>query len=200
MASSLSLPPAITLRPRYVPHRKLNPSTTTTSIRFSITNSNIPSTPAPPPPPEASEAELELRKKAALLRDGRGAAVSLPEPPNFQIGWKRTIEINHEKPKGWAIADFIDKLEGRMGRQYGSTELLAKVGRIVSERAREEAEVLLAGGEVEDRMVTELYRVLKLIEMDLEMVKAAVRDETLAQRIEQARSRCRQAIRVALSF
>nr|AKH05266.1 chlororespiratory reduction 41 [Habenaria pantlingiana] len=161
------------------------------------------SSPAPPPNPEPlppTPVVLELRRKAALLREGRGAAVSQPEPPNYEIGWKRTKEIKNEKPKGWAIADVVEKLEGLMGRQYGSAELLAKVGSIVSERAREEADVLLAGGEVDDRMVTELHRVLKLIEMDLEMVKAAVREETLAERIEQARARCRQAIRVALSF
>ncbi|KAL0928056.1 hypothetical protein M5K25_002293 [Dendrobium thyrsiflorum] len=168
-----------------------------TIIRFSSSDLTPPSTPDPLPP---TPIVLELRRKAALLREGRGAALSQPEPPNYEIGWKRTKPINNQKPKGWAIADVVDKLEGLMGRQYGSAELLAKVGSIVAERAREEADVLLAGGEVDDRMVTELSRVLKLIEMDLEMVKAAVKEETLAERIDQARARCRQAIRIALSF
>lgn len=84
--------------------------------------------------------------------------------------------------------------------KFGSTELLAKAGTIVAERAREEAELLVAGGEVEERVATELYRVLKLIEMDMEMVKAAVKQETLKERVEQAKARCRQAILVALSF
>lgn len=87
-----------------------------------------------------------------------------------------------------------------MGREYGSKELLAKVGYIVAERAREEAEVLREGGEVEERMLTELYRVLKLMEMDFEMVKAAVKEETVKERVEVAKARCRQAILVALSF
>lgn len=88
-----------------------------------------------------------------------------------------------------------------MGRgQFGSPALLAKTGEIVAERAREEAEVLCAGGEVEERMVTELNRVLRLMEMDLAMVRAAVKEATLAERVEQARARCRQAILVALSF
>lgn len=70
------------------------------------------------------------------------------------------------------IMDFLEKLEGLiMARQYGSTALLAKVGEIVAERAREEAEVLQEEGKVEERMVTELFRVLKLMEMDLAMVK-----------------------------
>ncbi|EHA8588336.1 Potassium/sodium hyperpolarization-activated cyclic nucleotide-gated channel protein [Cocos nucifera] len=160
------------------------------------------SIPEPPPAAATTSFEVEKRVKSAILRDGRRAAkVERPEPPNFEIGWKRTKEIETEKPKGWMIADFLDKLEGLMGRQqYGSAEMLAKVGVLVAERAREEAEVLVAGGEVEERLVTELYRVLKLMEMDLEMVKAAFKEETLAQRLGQAQARCRQAILVALSF
>ncbi|KAK9673978.1 hypothetical protein RND81_12G203100 [Saponaria officinalis] len=96
--------------------------------------------------------------------------------------------------------DFLGKLEALMGMEFGSTELLAKTGEIVAERAREEAEVLLDEGKVEDRMVTELFRVLKLMEMDLAMVKAAVKEDTLNQRLEQAKARCRQAILVANSF
>ena len=123
-----------------------------------------------------------------------------PEPPNFEIGWKRTKPIQVEKPTGYVIMDFLEKLEGLMGREFGSTELLAKAGEIVAERAREEAEVLRDEGKVEERMVTELFRVLKLMEMDLAMVKAAVKEETLNERLERAKARCRQAILVANSF
>lgn len=87
-----------------------------------------------------------------------------------------------------------------MGREFGSTALLAKAGEIVAERAREEAEVLMEEGKVEERLVTELSRVLKLMEMDLAMVKGAVKEETVKERVEQARARCRQAILVANSF
>ncbi|KAM7498821.1 hypothetical protein LguiA_023235 [Lonicera macranthoides] len=55
-------------------------------------------------------------------------------------------------------------------------------------------------GKVEERLVTELSRVLKLMEMDLAMVKGAVKEETVKERVEQARARCRQAILVANSF
>lgn len=123
-----------------------------------------------------------------------------PEPPNLEIGWKRTKPIPLEKPKGYVIMDFLEKLMELMEREFGSAELLAKAGEIVAERAREEAEVLRDEGKVEDRMVTELSRVLKLMEMDLAMVKAAVKQETLDERLQQAKSRCRQAILVANSF
>lgn len=96
--------------------------------------------------------------------------------------------------------DFLEKLEELMGREFGSTALLAKAGEIVAERAREEAEVLMEEGKVEERLVTELSRVLKLMEMDLAMVKGAVKEETVKERVEQARARCRQAILVANSF
>ncbi|KAJ4982169.1 hypothetical protein NE237_033006 [Protea cynaroides] len=150
---------------------------------------------------EAESFPIEKRRKSVIIRD-RKSRVGLvkPEPPNFEIGWKRTKEIQLEKPKGYVIADFLDKLEFLMGKGYGSEELLAKTGEIVAERAREEAEILREEGAVEERLITELFRVLKLMEMDLAMVKAAVKEETLKERLEQAKARCRQAILVANSF
>jgi hypothetical protein len=38
------------------------------------------------------------------------------------------------------------------------------------------------------------------MEMDLAMVKAAVKEDTLNERLDQAKARCRQAILVAYSF
>ncbi|KAM0943862.1 hypothetical protein DsansV1_C13g0126611 [Dioscorea sansibarensis] len=162
--------------------------------------SDMPDIPPLPTPISTTGTDLERRRPSTIFRDPLRPPAKLPDPPNFQIGWKRTKEIKTEKPKGWVIADFLEKLEMLMGRDFGSKELLAKVGYIAAERAREEAEILKNGGEVEDRMVTELHRVLKLMEMDLEMVKAAVKEETLAKRLDQAKARCRQAILVALSF
>ncbi|KAF3453527.1 hypothetical protein FNV43_RR03967 [Rhamnella rubrinervis] len=144
---------------------------------------------------------IEKRRKSEIIRERKSrTGLVKPEPRNFEIGWKRTKEIKLEKPKGYVIADFLEKLEGLMGREFGSTELLAKAGEIVAERAREEAEVLRDEGEVEDRLITELFRLLRLMEMDLAMVKAAVKEETLNERLEKAKARCRQAILVALSF
>lgn len=116
------------------------------------------------------------------------------------MGWKRTVPIPLEKPVGYVIMDFLEKLEELMGKEYGSADLLAKVAEIVAERSREVAEELRDDGKVEERMVTELCRVLKLLEMDLAMVKAAVKEETLKERLQQAKARCRQAILVANSF
>lgn len=177
---------------------------------FTIKSSNN-SSPEPEPEAEAEAADdfpapplysetfpIEKRRKSEIIRERKGLVK--PEPPNFEIGWKRSKPIPLEKPKGYVIMDFLEKLEELMGKQFGSTELLAKVGEIVAERAREEAEVLRDEGKVEDRMVTELFRVLKLMEMDLAMVKAAVKEETLSERLQQAKARCRQAILVANSF
>ncbi|KAG2574711.1 hypothetical protein PVAP13_7KG340300 [Panicum virgatum] len=131
----------------------------------------------------------------------RRTALTQEEPPNYEIGWKRTKELPLEKPRGWAVADFLEKLEGLMARgRYGSGQLLGTVAGVVTERAREEAEILVAEGGVEERVVTELFRVLRLVEMDVEMVRAAVKEETVRERVETARARCRQAILVALSL
>nr|AKH05279.1 chlororespiratory reduction 41 [Pelargonium x hortorum] len=158
-----------------------------------------------PQPPESTTTSaenfpIEKRRKSEIIRERRSNKLAKPEPPNFEIGWKRTKEIITEKPKGYVIADFLEKLVQLMDLEYGSTELLAAVGEIVADRSREEAEILRDDGEVEERLVTELFRVLKLIEMDLAMVKAAVKEDTLNQRLEQAKARCRQAILVANSF
>lgn len=183
------------------PHRK--------HYYFSITTCTAPDSTQPDFPSPDSETTtsaetfpIEKRRRSEINRDRRKSETGLvkPEPPNFEIGWKRTKEIKLEKPVGYVIADFLEKLEGLMGREFGSPELLVKVAEIVAERAREEAEVLRDEGKVEDRMVTELFRVLKLIEMDMVMIKAAVKEETLKERLEQAKARCRQAILVALSL
>ncbi|KAK1279414.1 hypothetical protein QJS04_geneDACA019834 [Acorus gramineus] len=182
--------PSIPLRHH---HHHQNCATTSTSQP----NSENP----PPPPPEPLE--LSKQRKSVILPEDRRRQRSLSkrDPPNLEIGWKRTKQISLEKPKGHVVMDFLEKLETLMGKgSYGSAELLAKVGGIVSERAVEEAEVLREEGEVEERRVTELRRVLRLMEMDLEMVKAARKEDTVKERVDQARARCRQAILVARSF
>jgi hypothetical protein len=184
------------------PHRKHS------SIKCTTSEDSTPQPDLPFPAPGSDRTlnkpenfPIEKRRKSEIIRDRKSTTgLAQPEPRNFEIGWKRTKEINLEKPKGYIIADFLEKLEGLMGKEFGSTELLAKVGEIVAERAREEAEVLRDEGKVEDRMITELFRVLRLMEMDLAMVKAAVKEDTLGERLEQAKARCRQAILVALSF
>ncbi|KNA09901.1 hypothetical protein SOVF_149310 [Spinacia oleracea] len=186
-------------------HRKLD------LISIKCTTNSSPLEPVadsfPTPSPEnvattpAENFPIDKRRASEIIRDrkARTELVKL-EPPNFEIGWKRTKPINLEKPTGYVIMDFLDKFEGLMSREFGSKELLVKAGEIVAERAREEAEDLRDEGKVEDRMVTELSRVLKLMEMDLVMVKAAYKEETLNERLEQAKARCRQAILVAKSF
>nr|AKH05260.1 chlororespiratory reduction 41 [Erodium texanum] len=144
---------------------------------------------------------IEKRRRSEIIRERKSKKdLVAAEPPNYEIGWKRTKEIPLEMPKGHVIADFLLKLGQLMEQEFGSAELLAKAGEIVAERAREEAEVLRDDGEVDERLVTELFRVLRLMEMDLAMVKAAVKDDTLSERLEQAKARCRQAILVANSF
>ncbi|XP_073308593.1 protein CHLORORESPIRATORY REDUCTION 41, chloroplastic-like [Primulina huaijiensis] len=200
-------------------HPKLNPQSPIRLDQFPIhctSNSDPPSTnftslsnstpeddqfPNPGPTINAEQFPIEKRRRSEIIRDRKSrSGLVKPEPPNFEIGWKRTKPIPLEKPKGYVIMDFLEKLVELMEREYGSTALLAKVGEIVAERAREEAEVLVDEGKVEERMVTELCRVLKLMEMDLAMVKAAVKEDTLNERIQQAKARCRQAILVANSF
>ncbi|KAL6615782.1 hypothetical protein ACP70R_038052 [Stipagrostis hirtigluma subsp. patula] len=162
----------------------------------------IPDDETPPSATATTSFAVAQRVPSAISPDRRRrTALTLEEPPNYEIGWKRTKKLPLEKPRGWAIADFLEKLEGLMARgRYGSAQMLGTVAGVVTQRAREEAEVLVAEGGVEERVHTELLRVLRLVEMDVEMVKAAVKEETVKERVETARARCRQAILVALSL
>ncbi|KAL5730962.1 Protein CHLORORESPIRATORY REDUCTION 41 [Ranunculus cassubicifolius] len=185
------------------PHRQNLTRPNPLIIKCTAQDTNSPPpTSNPKTEPQKDRFEIvEKRRKSEIIRDRKAErGIVKPEPKNFEIGWKRTKEIKLEKPKGYVIMDFLEKLEGLIGREFGSVELLEKTGEIVAERAREEAEVLREGGEVEERLITELFRVLRLMEMDLAMVKAAVKEETLKERLEQAKARCRQAILVASSF
>ncbi|XAR56643.1 hypothetical protein NMG60_11037204 [Bertholletia excelsa] len=218
MASTLQFHPhphAISLlhphqpnHPLHIPHTNLSPHK---HLPLRCTAISAPDTqpesdmPTPGPGSEttisADKFPIEKRRRSEIIRERKARrGLVKPEPPNFEIGWKRTKEIPLEKPVGYVIMDFLEKLVGLMDRDFGSAVLLAKAGEIVAERAREEAEVLMDDGKVEGRMVTELSRVLKLMEMDLAMVKAAVKEETLSERLERAKARCRQAILVANSF
>src|SRR5262249_44534855 len=79
---------------------------------------------------------IERRRKSEITRERKPkTGLVKPEPPNFEVGWKRTKVINLEKPKGYVIMDFLDKLVALMDREFGSTELLAKAGEIVAERS-----------------------------------------------------------------
>nr|AKH05258.1 chlororespiratory reduction 41 [Erodium foetidum] len=197
------LPPPPHLSPTNPPQLRLF-----FSLRKHHSSIKCTSLPDSPPPPEipftvatTDNFPIEKRRRSEIIRERKSKKdLVAAEPPNYEIGWKRTKEIPLEKPKGYVIADFLLKLEQLMGQEFGSTSLLAKTGEIVAERAREEAEVLRDDGEVDERLVTELFRVLRLMEMDLAMVKAAVKDDTLTQRLDQAKARCRQAILVANSF
>jgi precorrin isomerase len=62
------------------------------------------------------------------------------------------------------------------------------VAGVVTERAREEADVLVAEGDVEERIITELFHALHRVQMDVEMVKTAVKKKTVKERVETARA------------
>jgi hypothetical protein len=62
------------------------------------------------------------------------------------------------------------------------------VAGVVTERTREEAEVLVAEADVEERIVTEIFHVLHRVQMDVEMVKTAVKKETVEECVETVRA------------
>uniref|UniRef100_J3L2U5 Uncharacterized protein n=1 Tax=Oryza brachyantha TaxID=4533 RepID=J3L2U5_ORYBR len=96
----------------------------------------IPDDETPPSATATTSFAVARRVPSAISPDRRQRRTALTqgEPPNYEIGWKRTKELPLEKPKGWAIADFMEKLEGLMARgRYGSGELLGTVAGVVTE-------------------------------------------------------------------
>jgi hypothetical protein len=76
-----------------------------------------------------SDYPIEKRRRSQIIRE-RKAKTDLMngEPPNYEVGWKRSKEIKLEEPVGYVIMDFVDKLVGLMDKEFGSTALLVKAG------------------------------------------------------------------------
>ncbi|KAJ0106172.1 hypothetical protein Patl1_19503 [Pistacia atlantica] len=102
------------------------------SIKCSTTSNNLTPTPDdgkqpqdfPSPSPNsvanASPASfpVEKRRKPEILLEIKSkAGLVKPEPPNVEAGWRRTKEINLEKPIGYEIMDFLGEVAGVDGRE-----------------------------------------------------------------------------------
>ncbi|KAF4394590.1 hypothetical protein F8388_020415 [Cannabis sativa] len=136
-----------------LPHCPSSSSSITQPIPISLSSQfsiKCSSTPTPEPldpsfpipsskttlPPESFP--IEKRRRSEIIQDPKSRTeLTIPEPPSSRSAWKRTKEIKLEKPKGYVIADFLESWRALMGKEFGSTELLAKAGEIVTERARE---------------------------------------------------------------
>eukprot|EP00249_Psilotum_nudum_P000357 c11635_g1_i1 orf=559-1353(-) len=104
------------------------------------------------------------------------------------------------KRKGAIIVDFLTVFGGLLDRPFGSGQMIAAAGGVVVERVNAEAVTLREGGEINEQAIFEFLRILRLLEMDLQLVHAARKDETLAERLEAAKTHCKQAILLADSF
>ncbi|GLJ21258.1 hypothetical protein SUGI_0390190 [Cryptomeria japonica] len=139
------------------------------------------------PDPQINQ-DLNLQKKTEIS-DEKGEKI--------EVGWKRTVPIVFDRPKGAAILAVLTRFGDVMDQKFGSVSTLAKVGGIVAEKVQEEADVLRGGDDMLELKLNELIRVVKIMEIDLRFASAARKEETLAQRLDEARTHCKQAIFIA---
>ncbi len=110
----------------------------------------------------------------------------------------KTVPLN--KGRGAKVADFLMIYGGLLDRPFGSGAMIAATGDVVIERVQEEIESLRGIEGVNEQILFEILRFLRLLEMDLKLVGAAQQESTLFQRLEQAKKHCREALLLANSF
>ncbi|CAK9869939.1 unnamed protein product [Sphagnum jensenii] len=110
----------------------------------------------------------------------------------------KTVPLN--KGRGAKVADFLMVYGGLLDRPFGSGAMIAATGDVVIERVQQEIESLRGIEGVNEQILFEILRFLRLLEMDLKLVGAAKQESTLFQRLEQAKKHCREALLLANSF
>lgn len=125
---------------------------------------------------------------------------------------------------GDQIQDVLYIYGGLLDRPFGSGQSLAAAGAVVVERVRAEVNAALPSGagqagpageqgmpvssapimaatpQEEQKKVQvcfEILRLMQLLSVDLEMMKAAVKEETLLPRLEAAKGKCKSAMALA---
>ena len=111
-----------------------------------------------------------------------------------------------------AIVDVLNVYCGLLDRPFGSPQGIAAAGRVVVIRVNKELDRLMNAGQEGSENETgspalrntqaafELKRVMKLVEMDMELIAAARQSETLLERLSQAKEHCQQGARLCSMF
>ncbi|KAI5083666.1 hypothetical protein GOP47_0003409 [Adiantum capillus-veneris] len=102
--------------------------------------------------------------------------------------------------KGTLIAELLQIFDRLLERPYGGGECVANAGGAVIERVVNDVQQLRGKEGVSDQVLFELLKVIRFLEMDMELVRAAKKEETLIKRLETAQMHCKQAYNIASSF
>ncbi|MCO5605128.1 hypothetical protein L7F22_059308 [Adiantum nelumboides] len=102
--------------------------------------------------------------------------------------------------KGALIAELLQIFGHLLEHPYGGGESVANAGGAVIDRVVNYVQELRGKEGVSDQVLFELLKMIRLIEMDMELVRAARKEETLLKRLESAQMHCKQAYVIASSF
>lgn len=151
----------------------------------------------------------EIERPLAGSGDGGNELELAPAESLAQVE-KGKLQVEKEKPasvgralragKGALIAELLQIFGNLLERPFGGGECVANAGAVVIERVALDAQALRGQEGVSDQIIFEMLKLLRLLEMDMDLVRAARKEETLLKRLESAKAHCRQAFLIASSF
>lgn len=161
---------------------------------------------------EAASAE-SLQDEGGKLNVASAGSLALREDQGGEleaVSAGRLEQVKKEKDKylgralragkGALIAELLQIFGHLLERPFGGGESVANAGGAVIERVVTDAQGLRGQEGVNDQVIFELLKVIRLLEMDMELVRAAKKEETLVKRLETAKMHCKQAFVIARSF
>ncbi|CAM6095559.1 unnamed protein product [Calypogeia fissa] len=101
------------------------------------------------------------------------------------------------KGQGAAAAKIVALFMNLLDRpSAGDGRMVAGAGSAVLERVEEEVASLQAVEGVDGQVLFEILRLVKLLQMDVQLIAAARKDSTLSERLVQAKTHCRQFLNI----
>ncbi|CAM6089119.1 unnamed protein product [Calypogeia fissa] len=101
------------------------------------------------------------------------------------------------KGQGAAAAKIVALFMNLLDRPSpGDGRMVAGAGSAVLERVEEEVASLQAVEGVDGQVLFEILRLVKLLQMDVQLIAAARKDSTLSERLVQAKTHCRQFLNI----
>lgn len=163
-------------------------------------------TPEPEPLPYYAGVSEEEIREALLFEQGDGdKGPRLEEAARAEDSdavaaaqvYERTLPIPINRGNGETIVSMLTVFGGLLDRPFGSGAMVAGAGSAVIERAQIEIEKLKADDKVNEQLLFEVIRVIRLLDMDMKLISAAQKESTLLERLDSARKHCQEAIQLA---
>ncbi|GBG74771.1 hypothetical protein CBR_g19283 [Chara braunii] len=129
--------------------------------------------------------------------DSEEAGPTAEEANAFAVKSGSLLSSTKRGGRGAQVADILYVFGGLLDRPFSDGDMIAKAGRIAIERLQGDVKELFQHDDVDQQLLFELERCLKLLNVHIDLIGAAKKRETLLQRLEEAKVPCRQAMQIA---